>query len=248
MTENINWDAVRFDIVESDLKSFNEVYVDLGLIKDLRLMAYVCLDMSKERYDQIMSRISEYNKRYDNEVVKYFGLNDFTEEDITEFIQSPLNRDMLSCSFETELSQLTHMVVSMIIEHNKLTSSSVNLTVYINHEHFQPNDKLKEYLKFRFHKQKGVKVHFLHRPFEELDETFLKHIDCFFFDEFTRYQREGKLFSNMLYKMTFFNKLIYAREDIENDIREQKPKNVLKDTEDFMKMFSKFQYLNKTLI
>jgi len=269
MGKDIDWNEVSEDIVRSKLKRVDSVYIDLAMIKDIRIMAYILLNLAKDRYVKIMDEIKGYNARYDHEVVKHFSLKDYTEEDIDNYINDKTNHPLLSAAPETSVVTFVTRTIDEIIKHNRVCETTENnITVYLNMKNIQLTDEVKEYYKVIFKHQHATNLIFLSVPFNEIEEKLLRSIDFFFLDDIPTYleveskymeqyddvedypdpEEMDNLFAKLFYKLVFQRKHVVSSMQILDRDPNMDVEDIFKKTKVILDMFTSFSYIEKLLI
>jgi hypothetical protein len=233
--------------IKKDLTPISRIFINFNVIKDFKLMALFMLN--KDKYKIIYNQIDKYNKRYDNDIVKYFDDITTTEEEIKEFLLDSRNRNILELSPVTNIHLVLEDLIKEILIHNQACPNNPGkLNIYFYNKYFNLSDSFKLKFKNYLDNGNGTNFHYINKDLNELDSNFINSIDYFFIDNIHELLAKKTIFQEDLYNFKLLNKYICSTKVITEEKKDLSEELMLENTELLLRIFTNFNYIDRYLI
>lgn len=234
-------------IIEHEIGAIHKIYFELPILQEIFIGTLLLLARSEQEYKSILACISVYLSRLDNNINKYF-LTKHSDEDIYKILNNPENSLLIfkSSPFTNVWYSLQDLFIK-IIEKNRVIDSQTNnnLEIYINTYPLKYPPKVCEFLsKFLKKLYPKIILKTLSTPFEKCPYELRTFFDLYFFNDITPLVSTDNELSKEFYNGNYISKLLFSRRVISVNNPSINIIDSLKQSKDFLNIFSTFSYLD----
>lgn len=138
---------IQSAIMTQEIEPISNVYFDLMCLKDFKLgalLSFIFENKNEKHYKYLITRLSEYNKRIDRELIKYFPDLPYTEKMVEDRLHDKTYQDkVFALSPTTACYENLHHIIYYIKKHNDHTDHQHALKLVINIYPFEISDMIK---------------------------------------------------------------------------------------------------------
>ena len=224
------------------------VYFDLEMLQDFRLGALMLMSTTDTELKYINSRLTAYDKRYNEDTVKYFPVLSKTNEQIDEFIVDPDNQRTLAAispmnNFYKELPNFFHY----ILENNQRCKSMEMINIHIGTNSLTYPQDLKANIVNQIKSFNPLlTVTIYNRPLMQLDYADIQSMDMVFFNDLSIHVNNETFKEIIISRMEYASKRIFTYPVISEEIQEgESPEALLHNFKAVFGVFAEFEYIRR---
>lgn len=236
-SDSIN--KINKSIMENSCGSVNQVYMDLSILKDIRLGLMMKLaDPVLKQY--LLEGLNNYNLRATRTFLEKYPKFPYSEDKLNQLLRDEnLSDDIFRYSPDTEISYELPQILKILISHNRLSKSDKPIEILINTFPLTCTKNIKLYVESmnKYLYEGRVKFSTINCDSFYASRSFWNHQQWMFIDDLSKVCRDGTTFTQMLFNEEFAGKTIVAPPCLTEEAKQQWKKEGWKlDNLGFLKM------------
>lgn len=244
------------DTDKSFVPIVDSIYIDLEALIDIDLGMLLTTISSELQYKYMRSRLSDYDGRYDNDILKYFPSLKLDKEEFNKRYEDPelLARAITGAPYTSILETLSEILPAHAATNQTITGSPT-ITIFISSSKGYPiPESVKQRVKMCLLPllPGNLKITFFDEPFTHQKDKVISTIDLCIFNDIKDFLQLGSRGHELfISEQKFANKLVMSRPYIDRSLKHEGNVTdaiLLRNTKSALSIWCDFAYTINTIL